>query len=55
MLITRFLGRSVPVIGVGITLDHGSNAPNTVLAFAIVVALGSQVWMGIARAQIAPG
>jgi hypothetical protein len=33
-------GLSVPVIGAGVALDLGASAPNTVLGFAILVALG---------------
>jgi predicted MFS family arabinose efflux permease len=40
LLIALFLGLSVPVIGAGIALDQGATAPDTVLAFAIVVGLG---------------
>jgi MFS family permease len=40
LLIALFIGLSVPVIGAGIALNNGVSAPNTVLAFAILVALG---------------
>jgi hypothetical protein len=40
LLIVLFVGLSVPVIGAGIALDQGASAPNTVLVFAILVALG---------------
>jgi MFS family permease len=40
LLIALFVGISVPVIGAGIALDQGASAPDTVLVFAIVVALG---------------
>jgi hypothetical protein len=40
LLIALFVGLSVPVIGAGIALDQGASAPNTVLAFSILVALG---------------
>ncbi|HEY2299674.1 MAG TPA: MFS transporter [Jatrophihabitans sp.] len=40
LLIALFIGLSVPVIGAGIALDQGASAPDTVLVFAIVVALG---------------
>jgi hypothetical protein len=40
LLIALFVGLSVPVIGAGIALDQGASAPDTVLVFAIVVALG---------------
>jgi hypothetical protein len=34
---------SVPVIGAGIALNEGASVPNTVLGFAIFVALGVSV------------
>ena len=40
LLIALFVGLSVPVIGAGIALDQGANAPDTVLGFAIFVGLG---------------
>jgi len=40
LLIALFVGLSVPVIGAGIALDQGASAPDTVLGFAILVALG---------------
>ena len=40
LVIAVFLGISAPVIGAGIALDAGASAPNTVLGFAIFVALG---------------
>jgi Sugar (and other) transporter len=40
LLIVLFVGLSVPVIGAGIALDQGASAPDTVLGFAILVALG---------------
>jgi hypothetical protein len=40
LLIALFVGLSVPVIGAGVALDRGASAPNTVLGFAILVALG---------------
>jgi hypothetical protein len=40
LLIALFVGLSVPVIGAGIALNQGASAPDTVLGFAIVVALG---------------
>jgi Sugar (and other) transporter len=39
-LITVFVGLSVPVIGAGVALNQGVTAPDTVLWFAILVALG---------------
>jgi hypothetical protein len=40
LVIAAFVGLSVPVIGAGIALDAGASTPNTVLGFAIFVALG---------------
>lgn len=40
LVIAVFVGLSVPVIGAGIALDAGASTPDTVLGFAIVVALG---------------
>jgi hypothetical protein len=40
LLIALFIGLSIPVIGAGVALDRGASAPNTVLTFAIAVALG---------------
>jgi hypothetical protein len=39
LLIALFVGLSIPVIGAGIALDRGASAPDTVLGFAIVVAV----------------
>ena len=41
----------VPVIGAGIALNQGASAPNTVLGFAILVALGVSVsgWALVGR------
>jgi MFS family permease len=43
LLIALFVGLSVPVIGAGIALDQGATAQDTVLVFAIVVAIGISV------------
>ncbi|MDT4933510.1 MAG: hypothetical protein QOK11_1402 [Pseudonocardiales bacterium] len=43
LLIALFVGLSVPVIGAGVALNEGASAPDTVLGFAIVVALGVSV------------
>jgi MFS family permease len=40
LLIALFIGLSIPVIGAGVALDQGASGPNTVLVFAIAVALG---------------
>jgi MFS family permease len=39
LLIALFVGLSIPVIGAGVALDQGATAPDTVLGFAILVAL----------------
>jgi predicted MFS family arabinose efflux permease len=39
LLIALFLGLSIPVIGAGVALARGATAPDTVLGFAILVAL----------------
>jgi hypothetical protein len=43
LLIALYLGLSVPVIGAGVALSQGASAPDTVLVFAILVALGVAV------------
>jgi MFS family permease len=40
LLISLFVGLSIPVIGAGIALDRGATPPDTVLGFAIFVGLG---------------
>jgi hypothetical protein len=40
LLISAFVGLSIPVIGAGIALDRGASAPDTVLGFAVFVGLG---------------
>jgi MFS family permease len=40
LLITAFVGLSLPVIGAGVALAGGATAPDTVLGFAIAVGLG---------------
>jgi hypothetical protein len=47
LLVVLYIGLSIPVVGVGIALRQGANIPNTVLGFAILVALGVTVsgWM----------
>jgi MFS family permease len=40
LLIALFVGLSIPVVGAGIALRQGASAPDTVLGFAVVVALG---------------
>ena len=43
LLIALYVGLSIPVVGAGIALDQGASIPNTVLGFAILVALGVSV------------
>jgi len=43
LVIAVFVGLSFPVLGAGIALDQGASTPNTVLGFAILVALGVSV------------
>ena len=43
LLIALYVGLSIPVVGAGIALNQGASAPNTVLGFAILVALGVTV------------
>jgi MFS family permease len=40
LLISLFVGLSIPVIGAGIALDRGASPPDTVLGFAVFVGLG---------------
>jgi MFS family permease len=40
LLIALYVGLAVPVIGAGVALDLGATPPDTVLGFAILVALG---------------
>jgi hypothetical protein len=40
LLISAFVGLSIPVIGAGIALDRGASAPDAVLGFAVFVGLG---------------
>jgi hypothetical protein len=43
LLVALYVGLSIPVVGAGIALDQGASIPNTVLGFAILVALGVSV------------
>ena len=56
LVIAVFVGLSVPVIGAGIALDQGASAANTVLGFAILVALGVSVsgWALLGRRPASP-
>jgi hypothetical protein len=51
LLITLYVGLSVPVVGAGIALDQGASAPGTVLWFAVLVGLGVSVsgWAMLGR------
>lgn len=51
LVIALYVGLSVPVIGAAVALNQGASAPNTVLGFAILVALGVSVsgWALLAR------
>jgi MFS family permease len=51
LLIALFVGLSVPVVGAGIALREGASPPDTVLGFAIAVALGVSVsaWAQLGR------
>jgi MFS family permease len=43
LVIAVFAGLSVPVIGAGIALNEGASVPNTLLGFAVLVALGISI------------
>ena len=51
LLITAFVGLSLPVIGAGVALAGGATAPDTVLGFAIAVGLGivASGWLLLGR------
>jgi MFS family permease len=51
LIIAVFVGLSIPVIGAGVALSKGVSGPNTVLGFAIAVAVGVAVsgWTLIER------
>jgi hypothetical protein len=55
LLISLFVGLSIPVIGAGVALSQGASAPDTVLGFAIVVALGIAGAGALVRSQSARG
>jgi hypothetical protein len=57
LLIVLYVGLSIPVVGVGIALKQGASIPNTVLGFAILVALGVSVsgWVLLRRHQPSGG
>ena len=51
LLVVLYVGISIPVVGAGIALNQGASIPNTVLAFAILVAIGVSVsgWVLLVR------
>lgn len=53
LLVVLYVGLSIPVVGVGIALRQGASIPNTVLGFAILVALGVTIsgWALLRRHQ----
>jgi MFS family permease len=53
LLVVLYVGLSIPVVGVGVALDQGATIPNTVLGFAILVALGVSAsgWILLGRHQ----
>jgi predicted MFS family arabinose efflux permease len=55
LLIALYVGLSIPVVGAGVALDQGASIPNTVLGFAILVALGVTVsgWVLLRHRQTA--
>jgi hypothetical protein len=46
-----YVGLSIPVVGAGVALNEGASIPNTVLGFAIIVAVGVSAsgWALLAR------
>jgi hypothetical protein len=56
LVIAAFVGLSVPVIGAGVALSQGASAPDTVLVFAILVALGVSIsgWALLGRRSTSP-
>ena len=56
LLVALYVGLSIPVVGAGVALDQGASIPNTVLGFAILVALGVTVsgWALLLRATGSP-
>jgi hypothetical protein len=57
LLVALYVGLAVPVVGAGIALDQGVSIPNTVLGFAILVALGVTFsgWALLRRHQLPDG
>jgi hypothetical protein len=56
LLIALFVGLSVPVVGAGVALNEGASSSNTVLGFAVLVALGVTVscWALVGRRPRGP-
>lgn len=54
LLVALYVGLSIPVVGAGIALNQGASPPDTVLGFAVLVALGVTV-SGWALLRAAPG
>ncbi|HEV2360404.1 MAG TPA: MFS transporter [Acidimicrobiales bacterium] len=55
LLIALYVGLSIPVVGAGIALRKGATIANTVLAFAILVALGVSISGALLLRRPAPG
>jgi MFS family permease len=53
LLIALYVGLSIPVVGAGVALDQGASIANTVLGFAVLVALGVSIsgWALVLRHQ----
>ena len=53
LLVALYVGLSIPVVGAGVALNQGASIPNTVLGFAILVAVGVTVsgWALLRRHQ----
>jgi hypothetical protein len=53
LLVALYVGLSIPVVGAGVALDQGASIPNTVLGFAILVAIFVTVsgWALLIRRQ----
>jgi hypothetical protein len=56
LLVVLYVGLSIPVVGAGIALNQGASIPNTVLGFAILVALGVSAsgWVLLGRSGKVP-
>jgi MFS family permease len=53
LLVVLYVGLSIPVVGAGVALDQGASIPDTVLGFAIPVALGVSAsgWVLLGRGR----